>query len=146
MQILKVKTNSGIEGTISIINNSIVNNEANFQLNINSKNVDVFGIIILNTNGKSYITLEEKETLAAFGKAIKARLEIIAFTDDSNIPAGNTVQINNFYQSRNWIAKIDDIKKEILKTNKVFVEKKNNDLPQDTYSRMMREGFDAIEN
>jgi len=146
MEILKVKTSTGIEGIISITSNSIANNVANFQLTINSKKVDVFGIIVLNTNGKSYITLEEKETLAAFGKAIKARLEIVSFADNSPIPAGNTVQINQFCRVRNYCVTIDNIKQEILRTKRVFVEKKNNNLPQDTYSRMMREGFDAIEN
>ena len=145
MKLLKTKTSSGIEGMISIVSDSIANNVANFQLTINSKKVDVFGIIILNTNGKSYITLEEKETLVAFGKAIKARLEIISFADNSPIPTGNTVQINNLFQTNNNL-EISDIKKAILETKQTFVKKETKNLPQDSYSRMMREGFDSIEN
>ena len=144
--LFKVKTKTGIEGTISIISKSRANNVANFRLDINDKQIGVFGIILLNSReGTSYITLDEKETKQAFGKAIKARLEIISFADGSAIPTGNIVQINNLFQVNNDLD-IEDIRKEIGREKKRKPVKKYRNLPQDSYSRMMREGFDSIEN
>lgn len=160
--ILNIRTQSGINGKIFVKDEYSSNpNEPNFVVEINNKQIETNNIICLNPHAgeKSFVSLHENDTNKLFGKSIAAKIEVVSFADGSEIPTGNSVQVNDVLRLNNELSKemiIEKIKetKSSVTTDSdkkytgKIVESGHGFKMKDTKSnweKVSKFGFDAIE-